>query len=95
MLGLLFFSLLAPACVILHLLNRLRPPGAEFRVCVLSCSAAADRRCCWLRGTFHGRAMSVLLDNQFQALPPDKSVNTEAFLEAVSHLPSFFGEFGR
>lgn len=37
------FSLppLASACVILHLLDRLRPPGAEFRVWTLSCSAAA------------------------------------------------------
>lgn len=38
--------------------------------------------------------MSLLLDNEFKPLPPDKSVNTEQFLEAVSRLPSFFGECG-
>lgn len=38
--------------------------------------------------------MSLLLDNAFKPLPPDRSVNTEAFLEAVAHVPSFFGEFG-
>lgn len=38
--------------------------------------------------------MSLLLDNGFKPLPPDKSVDTEGFLEAVSHLPSFFGEYG-
>lgn len=38
--------------------------------------------------------MTLLLDNQFKPLPPDKSVDTQLFLEAVSHLPSFFGEYG-
>uniref|UniRef100_H3CUI6 Glycolipid transfer protein n=1 Tax=Tetraodon nigroviridis TaxID=99883 RepID=H3CUI6_TETNG len=38
--------------------------------------------------------MSLLLDNEFKPLPPDKCVDTEAFLEAVSHLPSFFDCLG-
>lgn len=38
--------------------------------------------------------MTLLLDNQFKPLPPDRSVDTQSFLEAVSHLPSFFGECG-
>ncbi|XP_058472623.1 glycolipid transfer protein-like [Solea solea] len=38
--------------------------------------------------------MSVLLDNQFKELPPDKSVDTKSFLDAVSHLPPFFDCFG-
>ncbi|XP_035523355.1 glycolipid transfer protein-like [Morone saxatilis] len=38
--------------------------------------------------------MSLLLDNQFKELPPDKSVDTKLFLEAVSHLPSFFDCLG-
>lgn len=38
--------------------------------------------------------MSLLLDNQFTELPPDKSVDTKTFLEAVSHLPSFFDCLG-
>ncbi|KAM8743867.1 glycolipid transfer protein-like [Acanthopagrus latus] len=38
--------------------------------------------------------MSLLLDNQFGELPPDKSVDTKLFLEAVSHLPSFFDCLG-
>lgn len=38
--------------------------------------------------------MSLLLDNQFTELPPDKSVDTKIFLEAVSHLPSFFDCLG-
>lgn len=37
--------------------------------------------------------MSVLLQNEFHPLPPDRSVDTKRFLDAVSHLPSFFGEF--
>ncbi|CAF99236.1 unnamed protein product, partial [Tetraodon nigroviridis] len=37
---------------------------------------------------------SLLLDNEFKPLPPDKCVDTEAFLEAVSHLPSFFDCLG-
>lgn len=36
--------------------------------------------------------MSLLLDNQFKELPPDKSVDTKTFLDNVSSLPSFFGE---
>ncbi|XP_035040592.1 glycolipid transfer protein [Hippoglossus stenolepis] len=38
--------------------------------------------------------MSLLLDNQFKELPPDKSVDTKLFLEAVSHLPHFFDCLG-
>lgn len=38
--------------------------------------------------------MTLLLDNEFKPLPPDKAVDTRLFLEAVSHLPSFFGEYG-
>lgn len=38
--------------------------------------------------------MSLLLDNQFTELPSDKSVDTKIFLEAVSHLPSFFDCLG-
>ncbi|XP_075901006.1 glycolipid transfer protein-like [Nelusetta ayraudi] len=38
--------------------------------------------------------MSVLLQNEFQPLPPDRSVDTKQFLDAVSHLPSFFDCFG-
>ncbi|KAM6902694.1 glycolipid transfer protein-like [Xenentodon cancila] len=38
--------------------------------------------------------MSLLLDNQFQELPPDKSVDTKTFLDNVSHLPSFFDCLG-
>ncbi|KAM3600600.1 uncharacterized protein V6R79_025704 [Siganus canaliculatus] len=38
--------------------------------------------------------MSLLLENQFNELPPDKSVDTKLFLEAVSHLPSFFDCLG-
>ncbi|XP_076614055.1 glycolipid transfer protein-like [Chaetodon auriga] len=38
--------------------------------------------------------MSLLLENQFRELPPDKSVDTKLFLEAVSHLPSFFDCLG-
>ncbi|KAM9735490.1 glycolipid transfer protein-like [Menidia menidia] len=38
--------------------------------------------------------MSLLLDNQFQELAPDKSVNTKTFLENVSHLPPFFDCLG-
>lgn len=37
--------------------------------------------------------MSLLLENEFKPLPPDKSVDTKVFLETVSHLPSFFGEY--
>ncbi|KAF3702037.1 Glycolipid transfer protein [Channa argus] len=38
--------------------------------------------------------MALLLDNQFKELPPDKSVDTKLFLEAVSHLPPFFDCLG-
>ncbi|XP_003965548.2 glycolipid transfer protein-like [Takifugu rubripes] len=38
--------------------------------------------------------MTLLLDNEFQPLPPDKAVDTKLFLEAVSHLPSFFDCLG-
>ncbi|KAK2819155.1 hypothetical protein Q5P01_024716 [Channa striata] len=38
--------------------------------------------------------MALLLDNQFQELPPDKAVDTKLFLEAVSHLPPFFDCLG-
>ncbi|XP_028273583.1 glycolipid transfer protein-like [Parambassis ranga] len=38
--------------------------------------------------------MSVLLDNQFRELPPDKSVDTKIFLDNVSHIPAFFDCLG-
>ncbi|XP_078127053.1 glycolipid transfer protein-like [Sander vitreus] len=38
--------------------------------------------------------MSLLLDNQFIELPPDKAINTKLFLDAVSHIPSFFDCLG-
>ncbi|XP_040914759.1 glycolipid transfer protein-like [Toxotes jaculatrix] len=38
--------------------------------------------------------MALLLENQFKELPPDKSIDTKLFLEAVSHLPSFFDCLG-
>ncbi|XP_026153636.1 glycolipid transfer protein-like [Mastacembelus armatus] len=38
--------------------------------------------------------MSILLDNQFKELPPDRAVDTKLFLEAVSHLPPFFDCLG-
>ncbi|XP_028317947.1 glycolipid transfer protein-like [Gouania willdenowi] len=38
--------------------------------------------------------MALLLDNQFNQLPPDKSVNTKVFLDTVSHLPAFFDCLG-
>ncbi|XP_022617849.1 glycolipid transfer protein-like [Seriola dumerili] len=38
--------------------------------------------------------MALLLDNQFRELPPDKSVDTKLFLEAVSHIPLFFDCLG-
>lgn len=40
-----------------------------------------------------GETMSLLLENQFKELPPDKAVDTKLFLEAVSHIPSFIGEY--
>lgn len=41
-----------------------------------------------------GGNMSLLLQNEFHPLPPDRSVNTKLFLDAVSHLPSFFDCLG-
>ncbi|AWP15271.1 Glycolipid transfer protein [Scophthalmus maximus] len=38
--------------------------------------------------------MSLLLDNPFQELPPDRAVDTDLFLETVSHIPSFFDCLG-
>ncbi|XP_020485449.1 glycolipid transfer protein [Labrus bergylta] len=38
--------------------------------------------------------MSLLLDNQFKELPPDKSIDTKLFLETVAHLPTFFDCLG-
>nr|XP_020474251.1 glycolipid transfer protein-like [Monopterus albus] len=38
--------------------------------------------------------MSLLLDHQFNELPPDKSINTKFFLETVSFLPPFFDCLG-
>ncbi|XP_056287851.1 glycolipid transfer protein-like isoform X2 [Pseudoliparis swirei] len=37
--------------------------------------------------------MSLLLDNQFKELPPDRAVDTKLFLESVSHIPSFFAVY--
>ncbi|XP_017265990.1 glycolipid transfer protein [Kryptolebias marmoratus] len=38
--------------------------------------------------------MSLLLDNLFKELPPDRSVDTKTFLDNVSSLPSFFDCLG-
>ncbi|XP_059214555.1 glycolipid transfer protein-like [Centropristis striata] len=38
--------------------------------------------------------MSLLLDNQFNELPPDKAIDTKLFLDAVSHIPAFFDCLG-
>ncbi|XP_029921158.1 glycolipid transfer protein-like [Myripristis murdjan] len=38
--------------------------------------------------------MALLLDNQFQQLPADNSVDTKLFLDSVSHIPSFFDCLG-
>nr|ACQ58231.1 Glycolipid transfer protein [Anoplopoma fimbria] len=38
--------------------------------------------------------MTLLLDNQFKDLPPDKAIDTKLFLESVSHIPSFFDCLG-
>ncbi len=35
------------------------------------------------------------MEHQFRQLPADKQVETRPFLEAVSHLPPFFGRFFR
>lgn len=39
--------------------------------------------------------MALLMEHQFRQLPADKQVETRPFLEAVSHLPPFFGRFFR
>lgn len=39
-------------------------------------------------------AMALLLEHEFKALPADKQIETLPFLEAVAHLPPFFGEPG-
>lgn len=90
-------------CIISHLLEKderhrdwQRSPThqtrREFRVLssreLLATAAAAALPPC-----SYDRTMSLLLDNQFGELPPDKSVDTELFLEAVSHIPAFFGEY--
>lgn len=41
-----------------------------------------------------GRAMALLLEHEFKPLPADKQIETLPFLEAVAHLPPFFGEPG-
>lgn len=38
--------------------------------------------------------MALLLEHEFKALPADKQIETLPFLEAVAHLPPFFGEPG-
>ncbi|KAM9330024.1 glycolipid transfer protein [Gastrophryne carolinensis] len=38
--------------------------------------------------------MALLLQHQFKALPADKQIDTCSFLEAVSHLPTFFDCLG-
>uniref|UniRef100_A0ACB8G0E8 Uncharacterized protein n=1 Tax=Sphaerodactylus townsendi TaxID=933632 RepID=A0ACB8G0E8_9SAUR len=38
--------------------------------------------------------MALLLDSEFKVLPADKQIETAPFLEAVSHLPPFFGVCG-
>ncbi|KAM8872381.1 glycolipid transfer protein-like [Synchiropus picturatus] len=38
--------------------------------------------------------MSLLVEHEFSPLPPDNAVDTELFLESVSHLPSFFDCLG-
>ncbi|KAF7666287.1 hypothetical protein LDENG_00114060 [Lucifuga dentata] len=38
--------------------------------------------------------MSLLLECQFTELPPDNSLDTKQFLDAVSHIPSFFDCLG-
>lgn len=37
--------------------------------------------------------MALLLEYEFQTLPADKQIDTKPFLEAVTHLPPFFGEW--
>ncbi|XP_043924437.1 glycolipid transfer protein [Protopterus annectens] len=38
--------------------------------------------------------MALLLDHQFKQLSADKAIDTQAFLETVSHLPPFFDCLG-
>uniref|UniRef100_A0A8C8A0Y6 Glycolipid transfer protein b n=1 Tax=Oryzias sinensis TaxID=183150 RepID=A0A8C8A0Y6_9TELE len=38
--------------------------------------------------------MAVLLESQFDELPPDKSIDTKIFLENVSKIPTFFDCLG-
>ncbi|XP_028559684.1 glycolipid transfer protein [Podarcis muralis] len=38
--------------------------------------------------------MALLLEYEFKALPADKQIDTEPFLEAVAHLPPFFDCLG-
>lgn len=38
--------------------------------------------------------MALLLEHEFKPLPADKQIETLPFLEAVAHLPPFFGEPG-
>ncbi|XP_060105334.1 LOW QUALITY PROTEIN: glycolipid transfer protein-like [Heteronotia binoei] len=38
--------------------------------------------------------MALLLESEFKVLPADKQIETEPFLEAVSHLPPFFDCLG-
>ncbi|XP_008324095.1 glycolipid transfer protein-like [Cynoglossus semilaevis] len=38
--------------------------------------------------------MSILLEGRFKELPPDKSIDTKAFLDSVSRLPAFFDCLG-
>lgn len=37
--------------------------------------------------------MALLLEYEFRTLPADKQIDTEPFLEAVTRLPPFFGEW--
>lgn len=37
--------------------------------------------------------MALLLEYEFRTLPADKQIDTEPFLEAMTHLPPFFGEW--
>lgn len=38
--------------------------------------------------------MALLLEHEFKPLPADKQIETLPFLEAVAHLPPFFGKSG-
>lgn len=52
------------------------------------------------RGAVRGKGgsetlvMALLLEHEFKPLPADKQIETLPFLEAVAHLPPFFGETG-